>query len=100
MIWFMLASINFLAFGLFWYDKRQAVTGGWRVSELQLLSVAFFGGWFGAKVAQRSFCHKNRKEPFCTQLNQIPLFWGAFFILFVWTFPQPTILLLKLLLWG
>jgi uncharacterized membrane protein YsdA (DUF1294 family) len=70
-LWFIPVWMNCLAFGLYWYDKRQAGTGSWRVHvpESQLLSVAFLGGWFGAKVAQRRFRHKNRKEPFRTQLT-------------------------------
>ena len=101
MIWFMLVSMNCLAFGLFWYDKTQAATGGWRISESQLLSVAFFGGWFGAKVAQRRFRHKIRKEPFRTQLNLIPFLWAALFVFFLWNSPRTTMLsLLKILQWG
>lgn len=96
----MLVSMNCLAFGLYWYDKRQAATGGWRVPESQLLSMAFFGGWFGAKVAQRRFRHKNRKEPFCTQLNLIPYVWAACFVFLVWNSPRMVMFLLKTLLWG
>jgi uncharacterized membrane protein YsdA (DUF1294 family) len=99
MIWFMLTSMNCLAFWLYWYDKRQAATGGWRVPESQLLSVAIFGGWFGAKVAQRQFRHKNRKEPFRTQLNLIPFLWAAFLVFFIWNSPRTTMRLLKILLW-
>jgi uncharacterized membrane protein YsdA (DUF1294 family) len=51
----------FIAYGL---DKRQAITGGRRVSERTLHLMAFLGGWPGALMAQRHFRHKTQKAPF------------------------------------
>lgn len=67
----VLVVANGAAFALFALDKHRAETGGWRVAEATLLMVALLGGSIGAKVAQRRFRHKTRKEPFRTQLNVI-----------------------------
>ncbi len=61
--------INILSFAQFYHDKAQANEGGWRLSELSLLTTVFFGGGIGAKLGQRVFRHKTRKEPFRTHLN-------------------------------
>lgn len=71
----VMAFVNGLAFLLFRMDKDRAVRGEWRVPESTLLTLAFLGGWFGAKAAQRRFRHKTRKEPFRTFLNLIPALW-------------------------
>jgi uncharacterized membrane protein YsdA (DUF1294 family) len=63
--------MNLLAFGFFGWDKHRARTGGWRVPERTLLSLALFGGSVGAKLAQRRFRHKTRKQPFAAYLNAI-----------------------------
>lgn len=70
-----IAFVNGLAFLMFRIDKDRAIQGEWRVSESTLLILAFIGGWFGAKAAQRRFRHKTRKEPFRTFLNLIPALW-------------------------
>lgn len=67
--------VNGLAFLMFGLDKRRARTGAWRISESTLLGIALIGGWFGAKLGQRVFRHKTRKEPFRTRLNRIPGLW-------------------------
>lgn len=67
----VLALANLLAFGLFGWDKRQARIGGWRVSESDLLKMAFLGGALGAKLGQRVFRHKTYKQPFGRLLNAI-----------------------------
>jgi uncharacterized membrane protein YsdA (DUF1294 family) len=67
----LLVLINLITFWSFRYDKRQSRTGGWRISESTLLSLAFVGGSVGAKVAQRRYRHKTRKEPFRSTLNFI-----------------------------
>jgi uncharacterized membrane protein YsdA (DUF1294 family) len=67
----LLVLINLITFWSFRYDKRQSQTGGWRISESTLLSLALVGGSVGAKVAQRRYRHKTRKEPFRSRLNFI-----------------------------
>ena len=56
---YLVASI--LAFGLYWYDKKQAQTGQWRTPENVLHGAELLGGWPGALVAQQMFRHKTRK---------------------------------------
>ncbi|KRD56365.1 DUF1294 domain-containing protein [Ensifer sp. Root278] len=68
------AYINILSFGLFWFDKRAARAGRWRISEQTLLTIAFLGGSPGAMAARHIFRHKTRKEPFRTRLALIIVF--------------------------
>ncbi|WP_156178336.1 DUF1294 domain-containing protein [Puniceibacterium sp. IMCC21224] len=68
--------MNVWAFAAFWWDKRQAIGQRQRTPERTLLTLAFFGGWVGAKLGQRKFRHKTSKEPFRTRLNRIPVYWG------------------------
>jgi len=51
-----------LVFVLYGYDKFQAQSGGWRVSERTLHMLEASGGWPGALLAQNLFHHKNRKS--------------------------------------
>jgi uncharacterized membrane protein YsdA (DUF1294 family) len=73
MVVFLLALLfglmSLFAFVAFHSDKRRAERGAWRWSETSLLALAFLGGWPGAKLAQRRFRHKTRKEPFRSILN-------------------------------
>ena len=43
--------------------------GDRRIRESTLLTTAFVGGAIGAKLGQRRFRHKTRKQPFATILN-------------------------------
>ena len=47
------------------------------MSGTHLLKVAIRGGWIGAKLAQRRFRRKTRKEPFRSQSNRIGLWQGV-----------------------
>ena len=86
----LLSAINIAAFGAFWIDKRRAVKQEWRIREGKLLGLVFVGGWVGAKLAQRRFRHKTRKQPFARHLNAVPVVWGiaAFLALAVPYVPQ------------
>ncbi len=64
----IMSILSYLQFG---WDKGCAVKGNWRVPESSLLIVALAGGGVGAKLAQKAFRHKTRKEPFRTHLNLI-----------------------------
>ncbi len=67
----LLLAVNLLAFALFGIDKARARRGDWRISEATLLAVAFLGAYPGAKLGQRHFRHKTRKQPFAHSLDTI-----------------------------
>ncbi len=69
-----LIAVNAAAYLAFFHDKRRAISGGWRLREDTLLMLAFIGGWPSAKLAQRLFRHKTRKQPFAARLNRIVVF--------------------------
>jgi uncharacterized membrane protein YsdA (DUF1294 family) len=57
-----LASL--VSFALYWRDKHQARTQGWRTPEKVLHASELCGGWPGALLAQQAFRHKTRKLSF------------------------------------
>ncbi len=59
----VMATINLAALTIFGIDKLQSKRGSWRVPEMQLLLVAFFGP-FGALAGMLLFRHKTRKVKF------------------------------------
>lgn len=63
--------LNALSWMLMRADKGRAIHNDRRIRESTLLTVALLGGAIGAKLAQRRFRHKTRKEPFRTTLNLI-----------------------------
>lgn len=71
---FYLMAVNVITYVLFFWDKRAAMRGGWRIAEKTLLFWAFLGGSPCAKLAQRVFRHKTRKQPFAASLNLILVF--------------------------
>ncbi|WP_378946779.1 DUF1294 domain-containing protein [Mesorhizobium sp. ANAO-SY3R2] len=80
-----LLGVNVAAFGAFWWDKRCARAGSWRISESTLLSLALVGGSVGAVCAQHLFRHKTRNEPFRTMLYAIvALQLAAVVVLVIW----------------
>jgi uncharacterized membrane protein YsdA (DUF1294 family) len=56
--------MSVVSFITYWFDKRQAGLGRRRVSERQLLTMGFLGGWPGALLAQKRFRHKTQKVSF------------------------------------
>ena len=68
-----LALVNAWTFFRFWQDKQRAERGGWRVSERELLSLAFIGGSPAAFAARYLLRHKTRKQPFSRQLQFIAM---------------------------
>ena len=62
-------EISLVAFVVYGWDKRQAISDGRRVSERTLHLLAFMGGWPGALMGQRHFRHKTKK------LSFLILFW-------------------------
>ena len=70
-----LAAVNAGSYALFWWDKQQANSRGWRVSEKTLQFSALMGGWIGGMLAMEHFRHKTVKQEFripyfiCAGLN-------------------------------
>ncbi len=67
--WYGIASA--LTFLLYWLDKRKALSGQRRISEMQLQRFAAFGGWPGALLARQQLRHKTQKQPFVQHLYMI-----------------------------
>ena len=65
-LWFIFYFIlNSIAFTVFKIDKRNAQKGRYRISEKNLLTLAFFGP-FGAILSMKYFKHKTQKMMFRT----------------------------------
>lgn len=64
-------AINFLAFAAFGIDKMLAEAGARRISEANLLGLAFIGGSPGAYAGRHLFRYKTRKQPFSGELHAI-----------------------------
>jgi len=64
------------------YDKLQAILGGWRVPERELLFIALMGGALGVLLAMIILHHKIRKTLFSTRVLLLSMTWG---IVLVWT---------------
>lgn len=80
LLW-LLVLISLLTYGFYAKDKAAAMAGAWRVPEKTLHSLALFGGWPGALVAQARVRHKTRKLSFqlafwlTVVLNGLALAW-------------------------
>ena len=61
---FQIISINITTFIAYWADKRAAKNKQWRVSERDLHTLEFLGGWLGAYIAQKTFKHKTSKKSY------------------------------------
>jgi uncharacterized membrane protein YsdA (DUF1294 family)/cold shock CspA family protein len=59
-----LVAINLVTFGMFVWDKRQAVLGERRVSEIELLVLSLLGGTPAALLAMGVLRHKTHKGSF------------------------------------
>ena len=67
------AAINCVAFAAFGIDKLLAGAGTRRISEANLLALAFVGGSPGAYAGRHLFRHKTRKQPFSGKLHGIAM---------------------------
>lgn len=61
--------VSAITYGLYAYDKQQAVSKRWRVSESSLHLGELLGGWPGAFLAQRRLRHK------CSKTSYQAVFW-------------------------
>ena len=79
--WYLLI-INFVAFYLYWDDKRRAKKGKWRISEKALLLTSFFGGAVGGFTAMQLFRHKT-KHWYFNVVNILGLLWQIGLVTFL-----------------
>lgn len=79
-----LAAINALTLYSFWDDKARAVAGRRRISERDLLALAFIGGTPAAFAGRHLFRHKTRKQPFTALLWLIATFQAAVLLYWMW----------------
>jgi uncharacterized membrane protein YsdA (DUF1294 family) len=66
-----LALANLVSFAVMGWDKARAQRGERRIPERTLLTFAAAGGGLGAVLAQQTFRHKTRKQPFASLLYAI-----------------------------
>ncbi|MEG1427620.1 MAG: DUF1294 domain-containing protein [Oscillospiraceae bacterium] len=59
-----LLLINLYTLAMMTLDKRRAITGGWRITEKNLLLTALIGGAFGGILGMLFLRHKIRKPKF------------------------------------
>jgi uncharacterized membrane protein YsdA (DUF1294 family) len=59
-----LLLMNLLAFALMGIDKRRAKRHAWRIPELTLMLVGFFGGSVGGLLGMQVFRHKTKHPKF------------------------------------
>ncbi len=56
--------INIISYILVWYDKRQAILGGWRIPEKRFFTLALIGGATGIYFGMKKFRHKTKHNLF------------------------------------
>ncbi len=74
-MWYYLCFINVFAFVLYGIDKRRARTNQWRISEKNLLGLAWLGGAIGAVCGMYLFRHKTRHVRFRVQVPLALALW-------------------------
>ena len=92
-----LVVISWLTFALYWHDKRQAESGGWRWPESTLHLAEFLGGWPAAFLVQRTLRHKISKTSYQVAFWMIVAVHeaGSFDFLSGWRYLQAAIRLLQ-----
>jgi len=81
---FWILAINVMTLRAFDTDKLAAIQKEWRIPEKTLLWMSFAGGSVGAKLGQRRFRHKTRKQPFASILDMICIAQIVLLCLGVW----------------
>ncbi|WP_295856031.1 DUF1294 domain-containing protein [uncultured Xylophilus sp.] len=84
-------AMSALCFSAYALDKQAARTGGWRVSERDLLLIGLAGGWPGAVLAQQWLRHKSRKQPFRTWFWCSVAVHGGLFVLLAGPWGRPVL---------
>lgn len=58
------AAMSIVSYLTYWWDKRKALAGQWRIQESTLQLMVLLGGWPGALLAQSYLRHKSQKRAF------------------------------------
>lgn len=74
-IWLII--INIITFAVFGIDKKKAIDGKFRISELTLFILSLLGGSLGGLIAMRALHHKTRKWYFKFGIPLILIAWVA-----------------------
>jgi uncharacterized membrane protein YsdA (DUF1294 family) len=56
--------LSLLTYTVYWHDKSQAQSKGWRMPENALHLLELIGGWPAAFVAQQKLRHKTSKRSY------------------------------------
>jgi uncharacterized membrane protein YsdA (DUF1294 family) len=75
---YYLIGINIFTFIMFWYDKRQALKKGSRISERELHILSALGGFLGGSFAMYKLRHKVAKRDFLVKHLLIILGWTLY----------------------
>jgi uncharacterized membrane protein YsdA (DUF1294 family) len=75
--------INTLSFLIFGFDKYKAIKSGQRISEKNLHTISFFGGFIGGIFAMFFFRHKIKKLKFILIEISILIFWITIFYFYI-----------------
>lgn len=78
-----LVGLGLTTFVVYGWDKRQAQSGGWRVPEIVLHSLALAGGVVGGWAGRQVFRHKTRKPVFTVVLTVATALWAVIAFLVV-----------------
>lgn len=83
--WLLVAylALGVVSIIVYWFDKRAAESGRWRVSERSLHIVDLIGGIAGGLVAQQLLRHKTSKRSFATVTLLIALLHVAALVLLI-----------------
>jgi uncharacterized membrane protein YsdA (DUF1294 family) len=63
-LWGWLVGVNIVTALTWWYDKRRAQAGAWRVPESNLILLVLLGGTIAALAASQGLRHKTSKVSF------------------------------------
>lgn len=72
-----LIGLGATTFAVYGWDKTRAKTGGRRVPEAALHTLALAGGVVGAWIGRAVFRHKTRKREFTVVLAVATVVWGV-----------------------
>ena len=75
--------ISLLSFSLYGYDKLQALTNRYRVSENILLFSSLLGGTLASIIAMLLFWHKVKKPSFLIKLSVVVIVQVSFLFLYM-----------------